>query len=268
MSMYRAPMSRLDRLRPVWVGLTIVFVALTMVEVVALYRIIDDQNAVAVDLKYYRFVADRWLDSGVFYTDRQLLGSYGVRTLNDNLYPPHALYLFIPFLTLPGELWWGIPLGIYAYVVLWCRPAIWAWPIIAACILYPKTANQIIYGNTDMWLAAFIAGGVRWGWPAVLISLKPSLAIFGFLGILSRGWWIGAAVIAVASLPFLTTLLDYPTVMMNSDAKFYYSFGNLPFFVLPVIAWLASTRRRDTPARDWALGLLRGGSATLARLRR
>jgi hypothetical protein len=246
----------LQRLRPVWVGLTIVLLALAVVETALLIQVIGDQDAIGVDLEYYRFVAQRWIDTGVYYTERQLSGPYEVQTLVDNLYPPHALYLFIPFLVLPAVLWWVLPLGFIAYVVAWCRPAAWAWPILAAIVLFPKTPNQIIYGNTDMWIAAFIAGGVLVGWPAVFITIKPSLGFFAFLGIRSRSWWVAAAILAVLSLPFIALWLDYPTVMMNSSAKFWYSFGNLPFFVLPIVAWLVSTRRGTTPIASWCARLL------------
>lgn len=246
---------RLERLRPVWVGATIVLLVLAAVETVALFRIIDDQQAVGVDLEYYRFVAQRWLDSGVLYTDRQLSGPYQVQTLVDNLYPPHALYLFLPFLALPGVLWWMIPLGVIAAVVWWCRPAVWAWPILAAIVLFPKTPNQIIYGNTDMWITAFIAAGVRWGWPAVLVTMKPSLVPFAVLGVRSRAWWVAAAVLGVVSLPFLLLWLDYPRVMLNSSANAGYSFSNLPFFVLPIAAWVVSTRRASVGIRHWILRL-------------
>jgi hypothetical protein len=47
----------------------------------------------------------------------------------------------------------------------------------------------------------------------------------------------------LASLPFLSLWLDYPTVTKNSNATFWYSFGNLPFFVLPIVAYLGSSRR-------------------------
>ena len=128
--------------------------------------------------------------------------------------------------------------------------------ILALCVLFPKTPNQIIYGNSDIWIAAFIAGGVRWGWPSVLTSIKPSLVIFALIGIRSREWWIAAAVLAIASLPFIGLWLQYPTVMRNSSAGWYYSFGNLPFFILPIIAWLGSSRRGSIPARTWAARLL------------
>lgn len=251
--------SRSRHLRPLWVGLTIVIVALAAYETVLLYRVIDDQHAIGTDLRYYQFVAHRWLDSGVFYTDRQLAGPYEVQTLVDNLYPPHALYLFIPFVILPDLLWWVIPLGIIGYVVWWCRPVAWMWPILALIVLFPKTPGQILFGNTDMWVAAAIAGGVRWAWPAVLVTFKPSLAFFAVIGIRARSWWIAAVVIGLASLPFLSLWLDYPTAMGNSSAKFWYSFGNLPFFVLPVVAFLGSSRRGSTSVVTWAAHLLRGG---------
>jgi hypothetical protein len=259
----RAANDRARRLRPVWVGLTIVLLVLAGLETVVLFRVIDGQHAIGTDLDYYQFVAQRWLDTGVYYTDRQMSGPYEVQTLVDNLYPPHALYLFVPFLVLPDILWWVIPLGVVAYVVWWCRPALWMWPIIALILLFPKTPNQILYGNTDMWVTAAIAGGVRWAWPSVLVTFKPSLAFFAVIGIRSRSWWIAAAILAVASLPFLPLWLDYPTVMGNSTAKFWYSFGNLPFFVLPIVAFLGSTRRGRVPFARWAAGLLKGGGATV-----
>ena len=249
----------MNHLRPVWVGLTIVILALAAYEAVLLYRVIDGQDAIGTDLHYYQFVAQRWLDTGVFYTDRQLTGPYEVQTLVDNLYPPHALYLFLPFLVLPNLLWWVLPLGVIGYVVWWCRPVAWMWPLLALIILFPKTPNQILYGNTDMWVAAAIAGGVRWAWPSVLVTFKPSLAFFALIGIRARSWWIAAGVLVVVSLPFLGIWLDYPTVMTNSSARFWYSFGNLPFFVLPIAAWLGSSRRGDTSLLAWAAGLLRGG---------
>ena len=173
-------------LRPLWVGFTIVILALAAYETVLLYQVIDRQHAIGTDQDYYQFVARRWLDEGIFYTDRQLAGPYQTQTLVDNLYPPHALYLFIPFLVLPDILWWVIPLAVIGYVVWWCRPVVWMWPILALIVLFPKTPGQILFGNTDMWVTAAIAGGVRWAWPSVLVTFKPSLAFFALIGIRER----------------------------------------------------------------------------------
>ena len=255
------------RLRPLFVGLAIVLLVLAAVESVVLFGIIDSQDAVGVDLVYYQDVGRRWIETGVYYTDRQLSGPYQQQTLVDNLYPPHALYLFVPFVYLPAILWWVLPLGIIAWVVWWCRPAIWGWPILAAILLFPKTPNQVIFGNTDMWVAAAIAAGVRWGWPSTLVTFKPSLVFFSLIGIRSRGWWVAAVVLAIASLPFLSLWLLYPIAMGNStaSAQFTYSLSNLPFFSLPVVAWIVSSRRGSEGMGAWVVRLLWGGEPSLKR---
>ena len=72
----RAAVDRRRRLRPLWVGLTVVLLAVAAYETVLLYGVIDAQNAIGTDLDYYQFVEQRWLDTGVFYTDRQLTGRW------------------------------------------------------------------------------------------------------------------------------------------------------------------------------------------------
>lgn len=246
-------------LRPIWIGLAAMIVLAAALEGFMLFGIINDQRAVGGDLGYYQAVAQRWVDSGVYYTDRQLAGPYQVQTQVDNLYPPHALYLFVPFLVLPAAVWWIVPLALVGYVVWWCRPAAWSWPLLALFVLFPKTPNLIIYGNSDMWAAAAIAAGVRWGWPAVLITFKPSVAIFGAIGIRTRAWWIAAGVLVLVSLPFLALWLDYPRVMVNSSAGVWYSLGDLPYLLLPIAAWLVSSQRGSTHALRWAAALLTHG---------
>jgi hypothetical protein len=43
--------------------------------------------------------------------------------------------------------------------------------------------------------------------------------------------------------------------MRNSSAQFSYSLSNLPFFILPVVAWLGSSRRNGVTFREWAIRL-------------
>ena len=62
-----------------WVGLTVVLLGVAAYLAYRLYHVIDDQQAVGIDLGYYQFVAQRWLDTGVFYAARQLDGHYEVR---------------------------------------------------------------------------------------------------------------------------------------------------------------------------------------------
>jgi hypothetical protein len=252
----RRPLREWD-LRPIWIGVAVMMLAAFAVETIVLYRIVDDQASIGSDLRFFQGVAQRWLDTGVYYTDRQLSGPFEVATQVDNLYPPVALFLFVPFVVLPAILWFAIPLGLIAYVVWWCRPAAWALPILAFLVLYPKTPAVILYGNSDIWATAFAAAGIRWGWPAVLVAFKPSVGFLGFVGIGNRSWWLAAGVLAALNLPLLELWLDYPTVLLNSDTDIGRALSDMPFFVLPIVAWLGSSRRDGVPMRDWAMRLLR-----------
>jgi hypothetical protein len=251
----RRPLREWD-LRPIWVGIAVMMMVALAAEAVVLYGIVDGQQAIGADLRFFQGVAQRWLDTGVYYTVRQLSGPYVVASNVDNIYPPHTLYLFVPFVFLPAILWWLIPLGLIAYVVWWCRPPAWALPILALLVLYPKTPAVILYGNSDIWAVAFAAAGVRWRWPAVLVSFKPSVGFLGLVGIGNRGWWIGAGALALASLPLIGLWLDYPSVILNSDANIGRSLSDVPFFLLPIVAWLVSSRRTG-PVRAWVMELLR-----------
>jgi hypothetical protein len=96
------------------------------------------------------------------------------------------------------------------------------------------------------------------------VSFKPSLAFFALLGIRSRAWWLAVGGIALASLPLLSLWVLYPTVMRNSSAQFTYSLSNLPFFCLPIVAWLTSSRRGSESMGRWFGRLARGGEPSLA----
>lgn len=245
-------------LRPIWIGIAGLLLVAFAVELVVLYRIIDEQRAIGGDLDFFRGVAQRWLDTGVYYTDRELSGPFIVQTQVDNIYPPSALLLFVPFVFLPAVLWWVIPLGLIAYVVWWCRPVAWALPVLALLVAFPKTPAVILYGNSDIWAVAFAAAGIRWAWPAVLASFKPSVGFLAIPGIGTRRWWVAAAIFAAVNVPLVGLWLDYPTVLMNSDANLARGLGNLPFFALPFVAWLTSSRRGGLPMSAWARKLVTG----------
>lgn len=245
-------------LRPIWIGIAVMMLVALAIESVALYRIVDDQHAIGYDLRFFQDVAQRWLDTGVYYTDRELSGPFVVQTQVDNIYPPSALFLFVPFLVLPAILWFLIPLGLIAYVVWWCRPATWALPILAALLLYPKTPAVVLYGNSDIWAVAFAAAGVRWAWPSVLVSFKPSVGFLAFPGLATRRWWIAAAALAVVNVPLVFLWIDYPAVVLNSDANLARSLSDLPLFLVPFVAWLTSSRRNGVPIRSWAARLVTG----------
>jgi hypothetical protein len=234
--------TRRDRLvRALPVPLTIALAVLAIVEFVFLWRNIESQDAIGLDYRWFVGVAQHWLDTGEFFVPRQLAGPYQVETLVDVLYPPNALLLFVPFTVLPAILWWLIPLGLLGFSIVYLRPARWAWPLIAACIAWPWTISQVIYGNTNMWIAGFVAGGVLLAWPSVLVLLKPSLLPFALIGVGRRSWWIALVVFALVSLPFGSMWFDYVTAMRNSDLSAWRSLFTVPNLLPPVIALLAST---------------------------
>lgn len=236
-------MTRRERLgRALPIPLTIALVALALVELVILWQNVESQDALGLDYRWFVGVGQHWLDTGEFYVARQLTGPYQVETLVDVLYPPNALLLFVPFTVLPAFLWWAIPLGVFAFSIWYLRPARWAWPLIAACVAWPWTISQVLYGNTNMWIAGAVAGGVILGWPSVLVLLKPSLLPFALIGVGKRSWWIALAVLAAVSLPFAALWLDYFTAMRNSDVSALRSLFTVPNLLPPVIALLASRR--------------------------
>jgi hypothetical protein len=216
------------------------------------------------DYGFYRGAASRWWETGQFYLTHQLTGPYEATSGIDTLYPPFALGLFAPFVWLPAVLWWAIPLGILAWHVATSRPAWWAWPLLALLVWWPRSQSIVIWGNTSMWLAATVALGLRFGWPAALVLLKPSLAPFALLGIRSRGWWLTLAVLVVVSVPMAA---DYIAALRNNVGGWpppWYSLADVPLLLVPVVAtwaresrtrWSVALPRRSPPpspfARPW-----------------
>jgi len=229
-----------------------VLVVIGVAEFIALWGYIDSQNAIGADFSFFRSIGERWLDTGQFYLPSQLTGPYVVQTQVHVLYPPMALLLFVPFVWLPAVLWWVIPIGTFLVAIHGLRPARWAWPFMAAGIAYPPTVSQLIYGNTNMWVAAAIAAGVRWGWPSVLVLIKPALAPFALVGARSRRWWAALIALGLASVPFGRMWIDYATAMRNSSLSWMYGLPTLPLMFVPVVAWLA--RRIDVATLPTARG--------------
>ena len=78
---------------------------------------------------------------------------------------------------------------------------------------------------------------------------------------------MAAVVLAIFSLPLMSLWLLYPIAMGNStaSAQFTYSLSNLPFFLLPVVAWIVSARRGSEGMGAWVARLLWGGEPSLKR---
>jgi len=194
-----------------------------------------------VDIGHYLDASRRWLETGTPYLAHEVAGGFDYSPLTF-LHPPIALLLFAPFLVIPVQLFWILPIAFLVAFVVLCRPAAWAWPLIGGALLWHQTAVAIVAGNSDLWVAAFIAGGLWVGLPAVLVIVKPSLLPFAIVGVRERSWWIAAGVVAAVSLLFGRLWLDWIQVVLHAPGGLTYSLLSLPLMLLPIVAWLARTR--------------------------
>ena len=261
------------RLSP-WI---IAAVILGTVDVVAWYLALRTGFYVpglGLDLETYRAAAQSFLDGAGFYQPWQF-APYGMAS-QPIMYPPATIPLFAAFTVLPSVLWWAIPLGVLAarfaptgllarsrriapHPLRWgprvatttgddrgyttgrpesgqLRRAAQSSPrilLVLACLAWPQTAMLVWAGNPAMWIAMFAALG--WG---PLVLLKPTLAPFALVGFGSRKWWIGAAILATMSLPFVGMLPDYVTVLLNArDGQgWFYHLGNVPLMLVGLVA--------------------------------
>lgn len=212
------------------------------------------EGILGADFRIYRDAAAEWLRSGAFYAPHQLLGPYAIGP-GDVLYPPTILYLLVPFIALPAFLWWAIPLTIIAAVTIRLHPARWAWPVLALAIWWPRDQGLVVLGNPGMWVGAAVAAGLMLGWPSAFVALKPSLVPFALIGIRTHGWWRATAAVFLGSVGLVGLWLQYAIALSNSDFTLGYSVLDLPFMLIPVVAWIARTDRVRSPirltARPW-----------------
>lgn len=205
----------------------------------------------------YMAAARRWLGGGPFYPTYELTGPYIVSKV-EILYPPIILPLLVIFSVLPDVLWWAVPILVLAGTVLYWRPGLAGLTGILACIAVPTTFEAYAYGNPAIWIAAFVALGTIWGWPAVLVVLKPTLAPFMVVGIRQRSWWLAAVLLALVSLAFLPMWLDYAKVVLNARGPLvspFYSLRDVPLVLIPLIARIGGSRpsRASRRSRTTAL---------------
>jgi hypothetical protein len=195
---------------------------------------------VLLDATRRLFAGESW------YLERQLHGPYPAQ-FGDVMYPPVLAWFLVPWLILPAWTFIAIPGAILAWHIVAARPVAWTWPLIALGLTFPITLVHGGFANPTLWMAAFAALGLRFAWPGALILLKPSLLPFALIGIRTRGWWLVAGGLAVASLPFLAETLIYPQVVLDAQGGgLLYSGLVIPFMLVPVVVWLG--RRREPAA--------------------
>src|SRR4051812_24544120 len=205
-------------------------------------------NRVGADFHLYLDASRGVLAGHGLYPAHQLAGPYDLAD-GDILYPPPIVLLMLPFTFLPAILFWVIPLGIIGAVVVRHRPAVWSWPLLALGFAYPITSLKIVHGNPTMWIVAAIALGTVTAGPAVFVLLKPTLAPFALIGVNRRRWWLTLGIAIVAAAAFAPLWPDYLTVLANTRGRgILYSLDEVPFALIPVIAWVASPGFRSPRA--------------------
>lgn len=245
---------RLSPLRVTLVGVTAAILVLFAVELAYGWTNLGWRFAWGNDLAIYTDATRRLFSDGSWYLDRQLHGPYPLG-YGDVLYPPVTALAFAPFLVLPFIVWLAVPMIVVAWLIRAWRPALWAWPLIALCVAWPMTPLKAIAGNPSTYVAMLTGLGLRYGWPAALILLKPSLGPFALIGIRDRRWWAVVSALAVLSLPWIGLTLEWPVVALNAQGGgLGYSLVDLPMVLIPVIAWWA---RRSGPPRRTGRWLLR-----------
>ena len=202
-------------------------------------------HAVGVDYQLYMGATAQWLHGGPFYLPGQLAGPYTIdmEVAGVILYPPVALWLFVPFLYLPAVLWWAVPIGLATWSLWHLRPAPWAVAAIAGLMLFPSSWQGLLTGNPAMWILAASSLATLYGWPAVFVLLKPTLAPFALFGIRRRSWWVALGAFALLSLPLGGMWLDWLHVGFNAtNGGILYSLGYVPTMLVPLAAYVGRQR--------------------------
>jgi hypothetical protein len=224
--------------------------------------------AFGMDYWYYRDLGARWLVDGSFFWPHQLAGSYQFTSMVDVVYPPPALLLFVPLAVLPWIVWWAVPAAVMAYALYRWRPGPWAIAAAAVLLAFPKSTWDVIGGNTDIWVAAGVAGGLLWGWPAALVALKPTLLPFALVGIRHRSWWLALGVGIALSLAMLPLWLDYVTAMRNvRGIDLAYSLEAVPLMAIPLLLWLGRSQQPQQDRPEVVHGVLQQAVALVRRQR-
>jgi hypothetical protein len=229
-----------------WVFLVLLSVGLSLV-IAEIY--IGWENgwfAATPDYDNYMSIARRWLADGSYFLSTQTGGPHQW-AWGDVLYPPVALWLFVPFSFLPMVAWFAIPFAVIVTGLWKLRPALWAVAIMSFLVCEPNALDEVVSGNTVIWFVAIEFAALSWGTPASLGLFKPSLFPFVLVGIHTRQWWMCVGLLALLSLPFMSLSLTWVQVVMDERGRsgLFYNIEEFAYALIPYIAWLGSTRAKQ-----------------------
>jgi hypothetical protein len=211
-------------------------------------------RVVGFDYQPYIQAASHWLSGGSFYLPYQLAGPYAVFE-HEIMYPPTVLLILVPFTVLPPPLWWAIPAIVTAWFVASWRPSRLGWIAILACLAYPWSPVIWLAGNPVIWVVAGIAAAPRFGWPAVVVAIKPQFAPLAVFGLGKRSFWLAAGLVAAVSLLMLPLWFDWLTAMRNVKSwpggNWAYWLNNVPLLAVPPIAWASRSGESRGAGSGW-----------------
>jgi hypothetical protein len=215
-------------------------------------------RALGLDYRVFAAYGQRLIATGSLYTPAQLAGPYEWASLPPDplvapfdpatipcVYPPPVALLALAAALLPWPAWWIAPLGVVAWCVASWRPAPWTWPLLAAVLAWPGIPAVAMVGGSAMAMTAAIAAGLRWGWPSLLLVVKPTFAPLLLVGAHRRSFWLAVPVAAVLSWVFVQDWIRYPAVLANAWPPAARDLSSvLPFAAIPLIAWLGRARSK------------------------
>lgn len=198
-----------------------------------------------VDYRTYSEAARSLLTGHGFYPPVELAGPWEMWT-SAIVYPPTSIPFFAVAGSLSLALWLAIPTTVTAWAVLWHRPSLFAWSLIAVAVATPWAIWEWWCGNPVLWAVALIALATHRGWVGPLVLVKPTLFVapFALIGIRTRGWWLTMGACCVMALVTLPLWPDYLTVLRNmrGSAGLLHAWGDLSLLLVPIIAWFGTTR--------------------------
>lgn len=192
------------------------------------------------DRRIYHDAALRVIHGDFWFYPEQVTGAPYEAIYGHVMYPPVALVWLIPAAFLPDVLWWAIPLGVIAVVVVHHRPSSWGWAGMASCLAYPWSAPMLMSGNPGLWIAAACAIGTIWRPAFALILAKPSLFPFALLGARDRRWWLIGVLGLLVSIATLPLTIQWVGVVVNARGQFsgpLYAIRDVGWMLLPLVAW-------------------------------
>jgi hypothetical protein len=233
-----------------------VFVAVSLVAVVWVFLYLRVAmggwlgSHVGWDLEHYVAGAQRWLTLGSPYEPRFLAGHYVFDDMAF-VHPPIALPLFAVFTILPAVVWWAIPICVVSWLVRAWRPSYPAMTVIMTILALPLTLEKILVGNSVMWCTMFVALGLRWAWPVVLLIIKPLFLPLAIIGSRRPSTWVATAFLVGISASFGSLWVDWLTVLGNFFGQSsLYGLLDLPLVLVPIVAWAGGRARPTSRAKS------------------